>query len=150
MNTTGGTRTTCQDYGKVFSDANAWSSFISFWPLLRNIKGDWDGRNLNLTRNSLLSPWSVRMVRWWKTTKWSWLAPVTNQPSTSLAGKECVERTEEYWLQNWVYALFLLATLYTSWTVWSIIILLGFNRTSAGFWTSTLTIHAKLSIWPIF
>ena len=102
----------------VFSDANGWSSFISFWPLLRNIKGDWDGRNLNLTRNSLMSPWSVRMVRWWKTTKWSWLAPVTNQPSTSLAGKECVERTEEYWLQNWVYALFLLATLYTSWTVW--------------------------------
>ena len=68
-----------------------------------------------------MSPWSVRMVRWWKTTKWSWLAPVTNQPSTSLAGKECVERTEEYWLQNWVYALFLLATLYTSWTVWRLL-----------------------------
>ena len=33
--------------GKVFSDANAWWSFISFWPLLRNIKGDWDGHNLN-------------------------------------------------------------------------------------------------------
>ena len=118
MNTARGTRTTCQDCGKVFSDANAWSSFISFWPLLRNIKGDWDGRNLNLTRNSLMLPWSVRMVRWWKPTKWSWLAPVTNKPSTSLAGKECVERTEECWLQNWVHALFLLATLYTSWTVW--------------------------------
>ena len=59
----------------------------------------------------------VKVFRWWKTTKWSWLAPVTNEPSTSLAGKECVERTEEYWLQNWVCALFLLATLYTSWTV---------------------------------
>ena len=61
----------------------------------------------------------VKVFRWWKTTKWSWLAPVTNQPSTSLAGKECVERTEEYWLQNWVCALFLLATLHTSWTVWA-------------------------------
>ena len=59
----------------------------------------------------------VKVFRWWKTTKWSWLAPVTNEPSTSFSGKECVERTEEYWLQNWVYALFLLATLYTSWTV---------------------------------
>ena len=58
---------------------------------------------------------------WWKSTKWSWLALVTNEPSTSLAGKECVERTEECWHHNWVHALFLLATLYTSWTVWGLI-----------------------------
>ena len=78
-------------------------------------------RNFHLTRNSLMSPWPVRMVRWWKPTKWSWLAPVTNKPS--LAGKgwgflKCFGRTEECWHQNWVYAGFLLATLYTSWTVW--------------------------------
>ena len=77
--------------------------------------------NFHLTRNSLMSPWPVRMVRWWKPTKWSWLAPVTNKPS--LAGKgwgflKCFGRTEECWHQNWVYAGFLLATLYTSWTVW--------------------------------
>ena len=76
--------------------------------------------NFHLTRNSLMSPWPVRMVRWWKPTKWSWLAPVTNKPS--LAGKgwgflKCFGRTEECWHQNWVYAGFLLATLYTSWTV---------------------------------
>ena len=97
-----------------------WSSFINLWPLLQNIKGDGDDRNFHLTRNSLMSPWPVRMVRWWKPTKWSWLAPVTNKPS--LAGKgwgflKCFGRTEECWHQNWVYAGFLLATLYTSWTV---------------------------------
>ena len=85
---------------------------------------DGDDRNFHLTRNSLMSPWPVRMVRWWKPTKWSWLAPVTNEPSLASKGwgfLKCFGRTEECWLQNWGCAWFLLATLYTSWTVCDII-----------------------------
>ena len=98
--------------------------------------------NFHLTRNSLMSPWPVRMVRWWKPTKWSWLAPVTNKPS--LAGKgwgflKCFGRTEECWHQNWVYAGFLLATLYTSWTVWTLALDM--------LWRHPNRELARLSIW---
>ena len=103
-------------------------------------------RNFHLTRNSLMSPWPVRMVRWWKPTKWSWLAPVTNKPS--LAGKgwgflKCFGRTEECWHQNWVYAGFLLATLYTSWTVCSVFRLHLGRIWSGQFFVIKLTLRTR-------
>ena len=39
---------------------------------------------LEMTRSSLMWPWPVRVVSWWKPTRCSWLAPVPKQPSTPI------------------------------------------------------------------
>ena len=151
MNTAGGTSTTCQDCGKVFSEANAFMrhfrqyhkksesdchicerKFYTEFLLKHHIGLQHTNANCEICdkvvlKSSLNAHKKTHQENAFKCEScdkvYNRKNNLENHRKTCgrlvrvlrKAGKECVERTEEYWLQNWVYALFLLATLCTSW-----------------------------------